>query len=111
MNTTPFASLVPRLVRPATRRTSILAIGSAGLAAASGLATGEAKKRKNKNQNKKAKQRCASQVAVCQELLTAACEQLPDCVVADFLPCCDPLATCQAGEAITCTTSYIRTHR
>lgn len=107
MNETIFETLSRRLALATSRRGTMLTFGGTALAAtATGSMAGEAKK--GKNQKKKARKRCKQQVAACEEVLTRACAELPDCVLADFLPCCSLLASCQAGEAITCTTAYVR---
>ena len=49
------------------------------------------------------RRRCKAQVAPCQTVIEAACagDGNPDCA-ARLLPCCDPLATCDAGTAFQC---------
>ena len=53
---------------------------------------------------KRCKRRCKAQVAPCQTVIEAACASPgsdPECAER-LLPCCDPLATCDAGTAFQC---------
>lgn len=82
-----------------SRRSSLLTLGGAALAAP--LATqrlGEAKKKKGKDCKKKEKQRCNNDAAACLDTLTLACEGDPECV-AQFGVCCD---ACSASGFLAC---------
>lgn len=91
--------------RNASRRDSLLALGGAGLAAALGDVAGAAAKAKSgKRRKKKCKNPCQAQVSQCTLVANLICNagNDPDACKAQFLPCCDLLATCQAGEMLQC---------
>ena len=86
----------------ASRRDSLLTAGGAGLAAAlSGVFAAAAK---GKHGKKKCKDKCKAQVGQCVMATTLICQQTPDPDACEekFLPCCDHLATCNAGALLTC---------
>lgn len=91
--------------RLASRRDSLLALGGAGLAAAFGDVAGAAAKSKSgKRRKKTCKNPCQAQVSQCTLVANLACNNAndPESCKAQFLPCCDLLATCQAGEMLQC---------
>jgi hypothetical protein len=53
---------------------------------------------------KRCRRRCKAQVAPCRAVIAEACAgpgSDPECAER-LLPCCDPLATCDAGAAFQC---------
>jgi hypothetical protein len=91
--------------RPTSRRDSLLASGGVGLAAAlSGVFGAAAKTKSGKRGKKKCKDKCKAQVGQCTLVANLVCNGGPDPEVCKekFLPCCDFLATCQAGEMLQC---------
>jgi hypothetical protein len=105
MNEQIIDSLTRRVADGISRRDSIFALGGAGLAALSGLATAEArKKHKRKKDKKKSDKKCKRQKDECNgvfaplcadpdapedclELTSACCAFLGDCKAAAFLDC------------------------
>jgi hypothetical protein len=82
----------------ATRRSSILALGGAALAAGMATQVGtEAKKNPVKKVKKKNKKKCAEESAECRTLV-ASLDNDPE-LEAQFLACCD---NCFAGDFLTC---------
>jgi hypothetical protein len=93
------------LSRTASRRDSLLALGGAGLVAAFGDVAGAAAKSKSgKRRKKKCKNPCQSQVSQCTLTINLTCNagNDPEACKEAFLPCCDLLATCSAGEMLQC---------
>jgi hypothetical protein len=92
------------LTRTASRRGSLLALGGAGLAALTGSLGAAAKTKPGKLARKKVKEKCKAQVSQCTLVLGVACavNDDPDACRAAFLPCCDFLATCNAGAMLDC---------
>jgi hypothetical protein len=100
MNSGAFDALARRAGSAQDRRTSLKALGAAGLGAAlSAPIASEAKKKKNCK--KKVKQKCNGQIEDCQNSTEVFCEGNQSCLDA-LLPCCDLLADCEAGSAVTC---------
>jgi hypothetical protein len=91
--------------RPATRRSSLFALATAALNFAP-LESSRviAKPPSGKRRRKKCVERCQEQVNQCTLVLNLACNagNDPDGCKASFLPCCDHLATCSAGETLQC---------
>jgi hypothetical protein len=91
--------------RIASRRGSLLALGGVGLASAlSGPFGAVAKPKAGKLARKKVKAKCKAQVGQCETVLNIACADDidPDAYREAFLPCCDFLATCNAGAMLEC---------
>lgn len=89
-----------------TRRGSLLTLGGSALAATlAGQSVATAKKGKKRKAHLK---RCKRQIPACEDAMRAICNPVPGCVLAELLPCCSPLSTCQAGESITCGWEYLR---
>ena len=82
----------------ATRRSSLLALGGAALAAGVATQVGtEAKKKPVKKVKKKNAAKCAEEIAECKAIVTAL---VPDpATKAPLLVCCD---NCFAGDFMTC---------
>jgi hypothetical protein len=95
------APTLDSLARTASRRDSLLALGSAGLASALADAfRGEAKSKSEKRRKKKCKNPCQAQVGQCTLVLSLTCNTSsdPEACKEEYLPCCDYVATCQVGE-------------
>ena len=87
------------------QRRALLAFGGAGLAVALGNMLGaEAKTKSGKRGKKRCKNPCQAQVSECTLVANLACNAAnnPDSCKEQFLPCCDLLATCQAGAMLQC---------
>jgi hypothetical protein len=83
-----------------TRRASLVALSTAGLAAALGESfVADAKKKHGKNK-KKCRDRCAQQVAQCTTSITAFCSGEPTCL--DTVACCPILENCDFAGFFTC---------
>jgi hypothetical protein len=98
-----------RITRTASRRDSMLALGGAGLAATlSGAFGATAKPKPGKLAKKKVKAKCKSQVGQCTLTLNLVCNagNDPEVCKEAFLPCCDFLAACNAGEMLQCIFSF-----
>lgn len=110
---TAFDALTRQAVRAPSRRAALLGLGGAALAA--GLA-GAPVARAGKA-GKKARKKCRRQRGQCVDFLetercviemqAARVGAGADGIVNEdclefFRPCCDPLAQCKAGEALTC---------
>jgi hypothetical protein len=94
-----FATLTRRTADAVSRRTSLLALGAAGLTAALVGAPGAEAGKKGKQKCNKEKQQCRSQVA-------AFCAQgadPPECEEG-LLPCC---ATCKVGAGVLCAAGQV----
>jgi hypothetical protein len=103
-----FDALARHIGTPQNRRTSLKALSAAGLGAALAAPIGTAAK--NKKCKKKVQQKCSGQIAACQAATNAFCgEGDPDCQDA-LLPCCDLLADCDAGSAVTCIVNAFPIH-
>jgi hypothetical protein len=95
-----------------TRRASLLSFGVAGLAAAfAGSLAAEAKNTAKKKLKKKQLQKCQAQVGQCDANFTGNCEmssetpeELQECLDL-FLPCCEPLGTCDFIAFFACLPS------
>jgi hypothetical protein len=83
-----------------SRRTSLLTLGGAALAAAVAKPdVSEAKKKKSGDKcKKKEKQRCSNDAATCRLLLPGGCQGDPDCI-ALLTPCCD---SCSSSKFLSC---------
>lgn len=90
--------------RTASRRGSLLALSGVGLAALTGAIGAAAKPKPGKLARKKVKEKCKEQVSQCTLAFGVACaaNDDPDACRAAFLPCCDFLATCNAGAMLEC---------
>ncbi len=89
-----------------SRRGSLLALGGLALAAAMPASTAKADKNRHKHKHKKKKKNngtvlCQGQVAPCQAFFSGLCMGDDDCV-AEFVPCCAPLATCNSVGLLDC---------
>ncbi len=85
--------------RGASRRTSLLALGGAAVAATLGAPSLlKAKRRKS------GKGQCRKQRSQCRGGVEEFCATtgLPEMCLNDFLPCCDRLTGCTVGGAVTC---------
>lgn len=89
-----------------TRRASLMALGTAGLAALATpvppLAADAKSKKKNRKKKEKAisLQRCKKQVGPCTTLVTANCNQSEDCLKG--VPCCEFLGRCDGIGFVSC---------
>lgn len=84
-----------------TRRTSLAALGTSGLAALLGPLGTDVKKNKSKKANKKAKKKCQAQVGRCLTFFDVDCEGDPDCL-ADAQLCCPITSSCDIVAFFTC---------
>src|SRR5215212_354173 len=82
-----------------TRRASLVALSTAGVAALGGAFIAEAKKRGGKNKTS-GRDRCASQLAQCTTSITAFCAGEPTCL--DAVPCCPILENCDFSGFFAC---------
>jgi hypothetical protein len=84
-----------RAAAAVTRRHSFLLMAGASTAAATPLTAeaGEA--------GKKARKRCKRQRGACRASVEEFCAGAPGCLD-HLLPCCEPLATCNARESTEC---------
>jgi hypothetical protein len=89
-----------------TRRASLVALGTAGLAALGGSITADAKNKHGKKK-KKSPDRCASQVAQCTSTITAYCAGEPACQ--DSISCCPILENCDFTGFFTCLVASAQT--
>ncbi len=82
-----------------TRRASLAALGTAGLAAVAGPLATSAKQKKKGDVNKK----CKQQVAPCTSIITNACELSPaQCAAA--ASCCSSFGKCDPIGFFNCLT-------
>lgn len=96
-----------------SRRSSLLALGAAGLAAIIPIPHPAAKRGKKKQKKQPAppssplpppvEDRCAPQVAPCAASFTAQCGTDPSCT--SLIQCCDSLGTCDASGFFACLNS------
>src|SRR3954447_7264244 len=112
MDIRSFDNLTRHAATGISRRTTLITLGAAGLAALVGPFAVEAKKggkKKNKKKNNAAAplecppptvDRCPAQVNSCKTILGAQCGGNPVC--ADEIPCCDLLTTCDASGFWAC---------
>jgi hypothetical protein len=111
VDTKAFDALARRAGRAASRRAALIGLGGAALAAGRGGAPGA----RAGTAGKKARKRCRRQRGQCVAFLEtewcvngsvaerAGAEGAPiDACVAFFRPCCDLLARCKAGQALSC---------
>ena len=101
-----FDRLASRVTNDISRRRSLVALSAASIAALIGSpAAAKNKKSGSHNCKKKCKQRCQTQVEPCRNVILSACANgggdTAGCQQR-LLPCCDPLATCDAGSAFQC---------
>lgn len=82
-----------------SRRKSMMALGGMALAAA--LAETKSVSGKKKRAKKQVKKKCKRQVLACRNFFSGFCTGIPECED-EFFPCCDQLATCDAGGMLTC---------
>jgi hypothetical protein len=103
MNRTEFDAIT----KSASRRGSLLALGGAGLATLIGASGSTAKPKPGKRARKKVKDKCKAQVGQCDLFvgLTCAKNSDPAACKAGLLPCCDFLASCNAGRMMECLAS------
>ncbi len=92
-----------RLATAASRRASLVALGGVVTGLAFASPKSEARKGGKKN---KARKKCLKQVEACRAQLRDFCERNAACE-AEILPCCAPLADCQAGETVECAFAYL----
>jgi hypothetical protein len=120
MRTWNFAPFTRRPAEGVSRRTSLLTIGGAALAATSAVAAmahpgvSAAKKKSSDKCKKNEQQRCANDAAACRSTQLAYCEGNTDCA-ALLNPCCDACSvngffTCYI-EVLTSQTADARSHR
>src|SRR5262245_51577456 len=114
MDVRSFDRLARNSAAGVSRRTTLMALGAAGLTALVGPFAAEAKKGGQKKNKKKSnapvpaplecppapQDRCPAQVATCKSVLGAECDGSPTCT--DELPCCDLLETCNASGFWAC---------
>lgn len=103
-----------------SRRRSLITLGSAAsaLAALSVGATRETAiagkgKKCRKRAQKKVKKTCRRQVSACQQAVDEGCAESvgdPEVCRELLLPCCDPLATCDAGASYACVFEALSTN-
>lgn len=91
-----------RTAAAVTRRHSFLTLGGAALTAAGATADEVAASKAGK----KAKKKCQQQRGECRASVEEACGTSEQCL-ANLLPCCEPLATCNAGAATDCFVSFL----
>ncbi len=96
-----------------TRRTSLLALGGAGLATLAGhVPATEARKNKNKAR-KKAKKQCEKQGNACREFIAQLCAQrrplggLRDACLDRGNACCSSIEQCDGGEYFDCLFDHL----
>ena len=98
-------SLTRRVAAGVSRRDSFLALGGAGLASLTGLATVEARKKpKRKKDKKKSDRKCKRQKDQCNgafEPLCADPDAPPDCLALTGA-CCAFLGDCKADAFLDC---------
>jgi hypothetical protein len=103
-----FDALVGGAGDAVSRRRSLAAFGAAavGAVAASSPATaGRSTKKLRKRAKKRADKKCKRQIGICRAVLTAACDDDPDCDLSELeepLRCCDQFKNCRAGQALDC---------
>lgn len=92
-----------------SRRGSLLTLGGAGLAALAGSSIAEAgksNKKANRKARKKGKKKCKKQVDQCAEFIGDLCsivqEGGSETCEAQFSPCCEFFAQCQATAFFDC---------
>jgi hypothetical protein len=96
MNESSFDTLVRHAGEPQDRRSSLMALGGAALAAAfAAPPTAEAGK-----SGKKAKKKCNNQVNQCKQAANAQCRN--EICRSLFNQCCPKLNGCHAGEFVAC---------
>ncbi|MGH2614317.1 MAG: hypothetical protein ACRDJC_03680 [Thermomicrobiales bacterium] len=93
--------LTRRAAAAVTRRHSFLTLGAATLTAAAAPKSVEAGKA-----GKKARKKCKRQRGKCRASVEEFCEGDATCE-SSLLPCCDPLATCNAGASTECLLTSI----
>jgi hypothetical protein len=104
MSTHAFDTITQRAAVGLSRRSSLLTLGGAALAATIAAPDlSEAKKKKGPDCKKKEKQRCNSDAAACKSTINAICELEP-AQCAAVLACCD---TCSAAGFLTCFAAAI----
>jgi hypothetical protein len=110
-----FDSISRRAAAAITRRTSLMTMGAAGLAALSRATTGDAKKnKKGKKADKKAKKECQAELAACTTEATRCAAQVEQCTAVfaavcggdpacdDQIACCSKLASCDVNAFFAC---------
>jgi hypothetical protein len=115
MESRSFDRLARNAANGVSRRTTLMTLGAAGLAALIGPFAAEAKKGGKKNKKKNnvppalpaplecpppTVDLCPAQVNSCKAILGAQCGGSPNCT--DEIPCCDLLATCDASGFWAC---------
>ena len=100
---TPHSNTPSRLEAAASRRASLAALGGIVAALALNSPMSEARKGVKKNT---ARKKCKKQVEACRAQLRDFCEGNAACEAA-ILPCCTPLADCQAEETVACAFAYL----
>ena len=108
MNDQSFDSIARQTTGGISRRTSLMSLGAAGLAALVGpLTAGAAQvsadkkgRRKKKTKTQPPPDLCAPQVEECTALVTNLCGGEADCQ--DSIDCCSFLGTCRASAFIAC---------
>lgn len=104
MNDNSFDTLTRHAAGRVSRRASLLALGTAGVAALAGPISGEAKKQKRKQKQsvgKKARQKCQQQVGQCVDFLTPICVGDVTCL-AKVQRCCAVVGNCDPVGLFTC---------
>jgi hypothetical protein len=97
MITQAFESVTRQAAAAVSRRTSLLTLGGAALAAS--IATPDVSEaKKGKDCKKKEKQRCSKDAAACKTTVIDVCEDEAACLAA-LTPCCDE---CSANGFFTC---------
>jgi hypothetical protein len=102
-----FDALTRRAVAPASRRTTLLRLGAAGVAAIAPPTIAAAKRSKRKKKpsvGEKAQQKCLQQVEQCVAFLAPTCGEDPNCQVR-VQRCCAVVGECDVVGLFTCAAS------
>jgi hypothetical protein len=93
------AAGMSRGARVLSRRTSLLALGSAAVTAVTPTRTSA-----KKHHGGKTSKQCQQQASDCITFITDLCNQqtTPQECKTLFLPCCPPFGTCNVSKALTC---------
>jgi hypothetical protein len=112
MDNGSFDRLTRHTASEISRRTTLMALGAAGLSALTGTVVAEAKGGKKKNKNRQNNQpaplecppapvdRCLAQADECTTVITGACAGDPACTAKAV--CCSLLETCNATAFFAC---------
>jgi hypothetical protein len=84
-----------------TRRASLTALSAIGLAAMASPPTVNAKKKHKKKKKFDVNTFCKQQVSECETAIADDCDNDPECI-AEAVPCCQFLATCDFAGFVVC---------